>query len=152
MRPSTEHDRARLKASTRAAIIAAGKAKQLAACSRVSEPQISRYIGGDYPDFIPVDVMLDCEMLAGQPVITSALADMQGFRLVPIAGGDEAGLTLDHVLDIVKAAGELLRAYRDGHSDGHLDEAERREITNCFHESMKSLQDGLRAHTGGGVR
>ncbi|WP_414901134.1 phage regulatory CII family protein [Rhizobium cremeum] len=152
MRPSTEHDRARLKASTRAAIIAAGKAKQLAACSRVNEPQISRYVGGDYPDFMPLDVILDCELLAGQPVMTAALADMLGYRLVPIAGGDETSLTLDHVLDAVNAVGELLRAFRDGHSDGHLDEAERREITNCFNESMKSLQDGLRAHTGGTFR
>ncbi|ATN32881.1 hypothetical protein ACO34A_03580 [Rhizobium sp. ACO-34A] len=151
MRPSTEHDRARLKASTRAAIIAAGKAKQLSACSRVSEAQISRYVG-DYPDFIPVDVMLDCEMLAGQPVITAALADMQGYRLVPIAGEDGVGLTFDHVLDAVHTVGELLRAYRDGHADGHLNEAERREITNCFIESLKSLQDGLRAHTGGAAR
>lgn len=147
MRPSSDHDRTRLKAASRAAVTAAGTAKQLCASTRVSEAQVSRYQGAAYDEFMPLDVILDCELLAGQPILTAALADMQGYRLVSIeAEAESAGLTIDHVLDAFSSVAGLVDAYREAKRDGRIDAAEERDITNRLNEGIKLLQDGLRAH------
>ena len=53
-----------------------------AASTRVGPSQLSDYGNISCDKIVPVDVVLDLELISGQPHITSALAQLQGYDLV----------------------------------------------------------------------
>lgn len=151
MRISNEHERNTLKSAARRALALIGPAKQLAAVSRVSEGYLSKCLNRDLPDFLPLDVALEADRLAGAPVITSAMADMLGFRLVPVAGAEAQTFGAAEAFDLVSRAVALTESVRDADADGHRDMAERRTIANQIQAQIKALQDALRAVEDGGL-
>ncbi len=87
-----------------------------AACTRVNASLLSQY-GNVYGErFAPVDVILDVETIAGDPLVTAALARAQGYLLVPVAprGADALSVRLaeigrDVAALFATAAGALAR-------------------------------------------
>lgn len=149
MRISSDFERNALKSAARSALSLIGPAKQLVAVSRISEGYLSKCMNRDCPDFLSVDVALEADRLAGAPVIVSAMADLLGFRLVPVDGeassAFDAAKGLDHVADAVAMA----QSMREAAADGRIDELERREISDRINGQIKALQDMLRAVNGG---
>lgn len=144
MRSISDDHRKKLKAATRRAIKAAGGGDSFAHVTRVSESQLSKYglATEEHEDaFIPVDVALEADLEAGTPVIASALAAAQGFRLV--RDGDARDSRLLGFADIseigVAFAAFQARMHEALADDGRVDEGERRKILRDFDKFMRSL-------------
>jgi hypothetical protein len=151
LRLSSDHERNALKSAVRSALSLIGPAKQLVAVSRISEGYLSKCMNRDLPDFLSVDVALEADRLAGAPVITAAMADLLGYRLVPIKGEAGQAFDADKGLDIVSDAVATAQSMREAAADGRLDERERRDLSDRINGQIKALQDTLRAVNGGGV-
>lgn len=151
MRISSDFERNALKSAARSALSLIGPAKQLVAVSRISEGYLSKCLNRDLPDFLPLDVALEADRLAGAPVIVSAMADLLGFRLVPVDGEASSAFNADKGLDIVSDAVATAQSMREAAADGLLDERERRDLSDKINAQIKTLQDQLRAVNGGGV-
>lgn len=149
MRISSDHERNTLKSAARSALSLIGPAKLLVAVSRISEGYLSKCISRDCPDFLSVDVALEADRLAGAPVIVSAMADLLGFRLVPVDGEAGCQFNADKGLDLVADAVSMAQTMRAAASDGRIDEQERRSISDQIQCQIKALQDTLRAVNGG---
>lgn len=143
MRASHEHQRARLKAATRTAVGLAGTAEQLSCVTRVSEGQVNKYVGGAYPDFMPIDVVLDCELAAGDPAITRALASMQGYRLQPVDGAVKAAISIKDTVTLMEGVMLAIKAIHSAVDDGTVDEGEKREIERKLNAHLMEVQDVL---------
>lgn len=143
MRASHEHQQGRLKAATRAVVTQAGTAAQLAAGTRVSESQINKYVGPAYPDFMPLDVVLDAELLAGAPIITQALASIQGYRLVPVDGAVAAPIGVKDTVRLLEGLMHVVSAIHAAVADDTVDEGEKREIERKLSTHMMDVQDVL---------
>jgi hypothetical protein len=73
-----------LRTAWKRVVAALGGVDATAACVRVGRSQVSDYgvIGNE--KFVPIDVVLDAESIAGQPLVTAALAAAQGYMLTPV--------------------------------------------------------------------
>jgi hypothetical protein len=72
-----------------------GGGEAVASCTRAARSLVSDY-GNIHSDrFVPVDVLLDAETVAGEPLVTAALARAQGFDLVPISAVSESDLAVE---------------------------------------------------------
>ncbi len=143
MRASHEHQQARLKAATRSAVTHAGTAAQLAEVTRVSESQINKYVGPNYPDFMPLDVVLDAELTAGAPLITQALAAIQGYRLEPVDGAVNAPIGVKDTVRLIEGLMHVVSAIHAAVADDRVDEGEKREIERKLGTHMMDVQDVL---------
>ncbi len=144
MRALNDDDGRKLKAATRRAVKAAGGGDALAVTTRVSEGQLSKYglASEEHAEtFIPLDVALEADREAGSPIIASALAAAQGFRLVPADAADsEHGLDYRDVTTVGVAFSNFQSRMHEALSDdGKVDEAERRAILRDFDKLMRSL-------------
>lgn len=81
-RPTSDHDRAALKAAVARAVRRAGGPTALATQTRGTIATISRHAAAHDDDhYMPVDVAADADMAAGAPIILTALAAIEGYTL-----------------------------------------------------------------------
>lgn len=129
MRISTDHERNALKTACRAAVHVCGPAKQIAAMSRISEGRISICINRETEDFLPLDVALEIDRLAGAPLIVEAMARMLGYRLVADeTEAPKAGFTHKDLLALQARVSDLVRKGDGALDDGRIDQLEEREL------------------------
>lgn len=137
-RPTSDHDRARLKGATKRAIDRAGGGTALSAQTRVEPPALSKYAATQEEHFMPIDVACDADLAAGAPVILSAMAATQGFRLMPI--GDVApAFTATMVGSLIRETGDVSAAILEAMADGRVTAAERRAIEAEIDEALVAL-------------
>jgi hypothetical protein len=109
-RPTTEDERAEIKAATRHSLsIVSGKRFSLV--TRVQAPALSNYGSISEPkDFMPVDVLADLQKEFGRGIaspLLEALASIAGFKLVPLDDGDDDDvLGFEDVGTMLKEGGE----------------------------------------------
>ena len=152
-RLATDAERRHLKAITRQAVQSVGGADAFVPATRIEAAALSKYGGNAYPDaFMPADVMLELDRLAGAPLIVGALAGMLGYRLVP-AGEDRA-----HELDIAdaqavaKETGDVVNLLLGILTSGRrLDAADRRSILKEVTEAKASLYRIVAKLAGGAL-
>lgn len=148
-RLSQPAERAELKASTRRALELASQAK-FVLVTRVDEGALSKYKGAAYPDaFMPIDVVLDLERDLGAPLITEALAALQGYRLVPIDADAAQPVGLGDLAEVSKEGGDVVQKLAAAMADGALDSHERREISAEIAENIAVLRRLDRKVSGG---
>ncbi|MFN3549250.1 MAG: phage regulatory CII family protein [Mesorhizobium sp.] len=137
-RPTSDHDRARLKGATKRAIERAGGGTAFAAQTRVEPPVLSKYAAPHEDHFVPVDVACDADMAAGSPVILSAMAATQGFRLVPI---DDVAPAFSPTMvgQLIRETGDVSAAILEAMADGRVTPAERRAIEIEIDEALVAL-------------
>jgi len=83
-RPTTEQDRAAIKAAVRRLIRNAGGQTEAAACTRVGQPALSRYGSVTHPDDqMPVDVLMDLTIDADDPDAIRTLCRLANGVFVP---------------------------------------------------------------------
>lgn len=84
-RPTTEQDRAAIKAAVRRLIRHAGGQTEAAACTRVGQPALSRYGSRNHPDDqVPVDILMDLTMDADDPDAIRTLCRLANGVFVPL--------------------------------------------------------------------
>lgn len=140
LRPSTDHQRNALKKATKRALRAAGGGASFQHATRVAEAQLSRYAGDSYPDFMPIDIALDCDLDAGSPVIAASLAVIQGYRLVrePAAGAGAA--TMTDLAAVVRETADVTTALIGALEDGAVTPAEAERLNQEIEEAIAELR------------
>lgn len=84
-----------LKTGWKRVVLDLGGVEAAAACSRTTRSLASDFGNVNNLDrFVPVDVVLDAESLGGRPLVTEALALLQGYALVPIEARDAGDLAV----------------------------------------------------------
>ncbi|MDB5582803.1 MAG: hypothetical protein JWR80_7979 [Bradyrhizobium sp.] len=142
MRPSNEHQRRDLKTTTWALIDRIGPSV-FAGMSRVKGPELSKYSAQTDERTIPVDVLLDAEIVAQNPMVTRLLAEMQGYALVPIEAGQAGAAvvpaTIGDVLRAIKETGDVATAFLAADADGNRDALDRRDICREIDQAVAAL-------------
>ncbi|MBO6758299.1 MAG: hypothetical protein JJ902_18330 [Roseibium sp.] len=85
VRPTTDHDRAALKAAVRALIRACGNQEQAAMATRVGQSTLSRYGSIAHAnEHIPLDVLMDLTMDADDPNVVRLMCRLASGVYVPL--------------------------------------------------------------------
>jgi hypothetical protein len=91
-RPSSDKQRLGLKMAVRRVIAICGDAKDVAQLTAVNASMLSLYCAPHEEDrHARIDVALDLDLAAGEPVIARALAAAQGYELVRTSAVEGAG-------------------------------------------------------------
>lgn len=109
--------------------------------TRVKHAELSKYGSQGEERCIPVDVLLDAEIMRGNPMVTRLLADLQGYDLVPKTRAMDGGATVDKVLRSVKESGDVASAYLTAMADGKMDAADRQVLCREIDEAVTILMD-----------
>lgn len=138
----------RLKSVTEQAIKLSG-GTQFETRTRVRKSALSKYGSASEPDaFLPLDVLLELDRHNGAPLVTSAVAGMLGYRLVPAEALEDAQLNLEDVQAIAKETGDVVNLLLGLLTSGkRLDAADRHRILREVTEAKATLY-GLAAKIG----
>jgi len=134
-----------LKAATRRAIEIAGGARSFAAVTRIKEGNLSKYGSPNEEHaetFMPIDVAVEADMEAGSPIILSAMAEMLGYKLVPMAAAadDPDVITQADALTVANEMSDVIRVITTALADGRACAADRKDITREADEAVKALK------------
>lgn len=149
-RSTSDDERNELKAATRQAL-AIARPTRFAAVTRVDAPALSKY-GDPFTTnaFMPIDVVADLERDIGAPLITEALAALQGYRLVPIGDGEPCErIGVDDLASLSKEGGDVMQTIATAMADGRIDGNERRAIAAEIAENITVLRRIGRKVTAG---
>lgn len=86
---------------------------------------------------MPIDIAVEVDMFNGDPSITRAMAELQGFALIPMPGGKLKGSVLGSLARAVKEAAESISVLSEALSFGgkllpHLRERAIREVEEAI--------------------
>ncbi len=116
-----------LKAASRLLSNDLGGIDAAAACSRVGRSLWSDYANPASDRYLPVDVAMDAEAIAGAPHVTAALARAQGYELIPVAPRDHGRLG-EALAAMSLGVGALFSTVAAAFADGVLTEGERADL------------------------
>ncbi|MEP9397948.1 phage regulatory CII family protein [Mesorhizobium sp. KR2-14] len=138
-RPTSDHDRRRLKAATERGIKRAGGGSMLAEQTRVEAAQLSKYKAvQEDAAFMPIDVAVDCDMVSGSPVILSTMASLLGYSVAPCAP-ERVKYAPELVGTLIRETGEVSAVILEAMADGKLTEAERAVIAKEIDDATLAL-------------
>lgn len=145
-------NRAALKTAVRLMVQQLGGLDAAKSCTRVGTSNLAEYASVHHPArHAPIDVVLDLELIAGEPHVTAALARLQGYRLEPIApvnSGDVVSPAQRLVRSTADLAAQLLDALADntittGERDALLDvAAQARAAADAVLSALQATRDG----------
>lgn len=147
-RQITESEAARLKNATRALGRAVGGIEAVEELTRVDQSSFARYQSLHHAQFVPVDVIADLERVAERPIVTEALAHLNGHILIakPPTLSDPAWN--GYLGQVLKDCGELSarigEALRD-HGRITTDDVHRQGLTKLAQDGMAALASLERA-------
>lgn len=101
-RPYARADYLAIKAATRRGCEAAGTLESIAERTRVDAAQLSRYGNVEEKAFVPLDVAMDIDKLAASPIILRAVAEREGYKLVPHEVHARTTDILGQVADLIR--------------------------------------------------
>lgn len=122
-----------------------GGLEAAASATRVGVSKLSEYQSRRMEDrHMPVDVVLDLEAIAGEPLVTAALARAAGYRLVRIEAG-ETGDVVSPVQAVTRDAGELAAQLMAAIADQEITADEADGLAALAQRMRGSLDDVLSA-------
>lgn len=125
----TAADYAALKnAVRRACQQAGGGLRELSGMTRLSAAQLSRFGDLASEQSAPLDVALDLDSLAGEPVITRALAQRLGYDLVASSAIVVTDTMAQHMAGLARECGDVMSRLASALADGTLTPREIQEI------------------------
>jgi hypothetical protein len=134
---------AALKTATHALLGRLGGLAAAATVCRVSVPVLSEYQSLNHRERImPLDVALQLETVAGEPIVSGAVARMQGWTLVR----PEAGVVPEigrSVAALSRHAGETGARFLEANADGVLDAGETAELRRQIEAVRDSAEAAL---------
>lgn len=156
MRTISDKQGLTLKAATRRSVDMAGGGDAFQHVTRIRAAQLSKCgsAGEDNADkFLPIDVAVEADMEAGSPIILTAMADLLGYRVMPIVDGADLSTpttppTHKDLTHLNRALMDVVRTFGDALDDDHVDGREKKEITREVDEAIKALH-ALQQRIGG---
>lgn len=130
-----------IKTATQAAINRIGSIDSAASVVRVGRSQLSEYQSRNYPAVVPVDVAIVLDEFAQEPLILTAMAQVEGYMLMPVHLGESNG---HHGMDKVaaKASATMTHAI-EALADGKYDQVEAvlacRDLSNLIRVAHSAL-------------
>ena len=119
----------RIKAATRDAIVRAGGVVRAGEITLASKTEASRWQSVTDEAIIPIPAALALEAEIGMPVITEAMADLQGRRLSDdVAAASEASCLIRDNAEVLRQTAELATAMALALADGKITPAEAERI------------------------
>lgn len=119
-------DGASLKSATRRGVALAGGPNSLK--TRVAPSHISEYGNIAHSMFVPIDVAVEIDRAAKQPVILRAMAERLGYDLVPREQSSTVQSLTAAAGNLAREAGELVSTAIEVGSDGKLSPNEAKRI------------------------
>ena len=123
-RPYRKEDYLSLKAATRRATMEAGTLADIAERTRIDASRISKAGNPNEAEFLPIDVAMDLDALAGDDRILRAWADMCGYSLHKIECNVAVENMSRHIGAVGKESGELISEMCEAVADGKVTPAE----------------------------
>lgn len=127
IRKTSDAVRAYLKTVSRRVIERCGGVSSAESITRVNNSHLSKYQSNSEDNistFMPIDVALDLDLDCGEPVITRAMAEAQGFRLVVNdAADDELACSqrlLKKISTLTSSHADLTQALVSAAADGEI--------------------------------
>lgn len=137
-----QHHRS-LKALTRVLISKCGGLDASAACVRVGRSQLANYHDMHSDQFAPLDVVVELEAVAGEPVMTAELARRAGCLLLPVPDAAR-GLLAQDMAQLGREIGETFAAYAAAiGDDGEVDLAEAEKISRELADVIRIATQAL---------
>ncbi len=137
-RASGAEERAALKTATKMSLSKSGGGA-ISPFTRKSQAQLYRYGSKTDPDFAPVDVALEMDRMAEQPIITAQLAASLGYRLVPV-GAERPSDNLRSLLSrFIRETGDVSTTIIDAEADGEISPREADDIRKEVREVEQLL-------------
>ncbi len=131
-----------LKAAFRRLTKAVGGQESAASITRVDYQRIGRYGRAHEAMFAPIDVVADLEADAGCPMVTRAMADLQGYLLIPKPPTTGDAQWVEHLGALAKEAGEAIGKLGEAFAHGGTitaDEVRSMELRREVAEAMEVL-------------
>ncbi len=138
-RPYRNEDYLALKAATRRATQEAGTLAHVAERTRLDASRISKCGNPNEHEFLPIDVAMDLDALAGDDRILRAWAEMRGYDLRKIERGVAVEDMARHVGAVGKESGELISEMCIAVADGKVTPAEALRIE----EAAEDVRDNV---------
>lgn len=132
---------ARIKTATQTAISVIGDVESAASYTRVGKSQISEYQNRHSPLIVPVDVAVDLDISAQQPLILAAMATIEGYALLPIAFGEGCAATA--MSEVAASASGTMTAVIRALADGRIDRAEAADLSQRLGDLIRHSTDAL---------
>jgi hypothetical protein len=114
-----------------------------ATCTRVERSQLSNYGTPNGDKFVPADVIMDLERVAGTPHITSALATAAGYVLVPVAVSHGTGNLAVHAAHIGQGVGELFATLSHALRQDKPEEKQRVDLLRQLSELSRTTAETI---------
>lgn len=138
-RPYRNEDYLAIKAATRRATKEAGKLADVADRTRIDASRISKAGNPNEAEFLPIDVAMDLDALAGDDRILRAWAEMRGYDLHKIERGVAVENMARHIGAVGKESGELISEMCEAVADGKVTPAEALRIE----EAAEDVRDNV---------
>jgi hypothetical protein len=152
-RPYKNSDYLALKAATRRALMEAGTLADVSRRTRLDPSRLSKCGNPNESEFLPIDVAMDLDALAGDDRVLRAWAELRGYELVK----DERGVAVEdmarHVGSVGKESGELISEMCSAIADGKVTPGEALRIETAAEDvkdNIVRLQDDCRRIRAGG--
>lgn len=120
MNPAARH--ARIKAAQELIIATCGGLDDSAAICNFGRSTVGRWNDRNDPTLMPLAAVIALEAHCGQPIVTAAMAEINGRRLVDPEAGEAAGqaCVMSRHADAIVQAGELMAAGAAAFADGRV--------------------------------
>lgn len=144
---ATPEDRIRIKARTEQLIKLAGGPGVFQHAAGVPTDMLSKYGSRSEPNFINAAVIIALDRQLGAPMMVEELANMLGYRLVPVDPDAPAAVSVEDLADVHKETSEVVTSLAAVVSRG-ADVAARRNAIREIDEGISSLYRARRKVAG----
>ncbi|KXV68140.1 hypothetical protein AD951_12510 [Acetobacter malorum] len=127
-----------IKTATKKAIQHIGGIDAAATICRVGRSQLSDYGNRDSAQVVPVDVAVDLDSCAQEPLILAAMAYAEGFRLVPVKFSGSGHIPKE-LAKFSRFSSDVLQEGIESLEDGRVDVAEARAILEHVQPSRMAM-------------
>ena len=129
-----------LKGAQRRLNKAVGGLESGASITRVDYQRLSRYGSPNEALFAPVDVVADLEADAGEPIVTKALAALNGHLVIPKPPADGDPKWVEHLGALGKEAGEAMARLAEAFAQGGTITAEESKSMELRREVAEAME------------
>ncbi|ACM39161.1 MULTISPECIES: hypothetical protein [Rhizobium/Agrobacterium group] len=147
MRALSEQNIGDLKGATEASYVLGGGVTSFAVLTRVGVSTLSKYAGlgpENAQSLIPIDIAVEADKRARQPIILAEMARQLGYRLVPDDGStNETSLCEHDALMLSLGAAKLAGVVADATADNRIDAREREDIIRAGLPLVRQVEEIL---------
>jgi hypothetical protein len=119
-----------------------GGVDAVAAATRATRSLASEYGNVHSERFVPVDVVLEAEVIGGSPHVTAALARAQGFELLPVVVRLDGTLAKE-LARIGRDIGDLFTRAANALGGGEISEADRAGMVRDLDDLRRTAAEAL---------